>query len=393
MSGGTRSFEMGRRLVDAGHEVHVITTYRDASDRTDWYVTTEAGMVVHWLPLPYNNKMGVYERISAFLRFAFKSAIRAGNVDADLVFASSTPLTIAIPAVYASRKLGAPMVFEVRDLWPELPIAIGALKGSSSIWLARQLERFAYRNSSWIVALSPGMKDGIIAAGYPSERISVIPNGCDIELFRGSNKSETRFFELEYPQLLSRKRVCYAGTLGKINGVDYLVDVAAEAKAMGSDICFMAIGDGAEADRIRQLAIDRNVLNENFFMFAGVAKERMPSVLAATDLALSLFVDLPEMWANSANKFFDALASATPIAINYQGWQAEILLRHDAGVTLPSRDANLAAKIIIQRLSDDRWIKAAGENALSLAEGQFNRNYLAAELDAVLRRVGKVQPS
>ena len=184
MSGGTRSYEMAKRLVAAGHEVHVITTWRGASERRDWWVEDIDGIQVHWLPVPYSNAMGFARRLKAFFHFAARSARRAVTIGGDVVFATSTPLTIALPAVAAARKLKRPMVFEVRDLWPLLPIAIGALRSPVTIALARWLERFAYRNADRIVALSPGMAEGVVATGYDPARVHVIPNSCDLDLFQ-----------------------------------------------------------------------------------------------------------------------------------------------------------------------------------------------------------------
>ena len=148
MSGGTRSYEMARRLVSMGHEVTLVTSWRNPSHNSDWFVTYESGIKVFWLPIPYSNKMGYLRRLYSFFRFAFEASFKACSIDSDIVFATSTPLTIAIPAVLASRFRGIPMVFEVRDLWPEMPIAIKALTNPLLISLARKLEFWAYRNSS-----------------------------------------------------------------------------------------------------------------------------------------------------------------------------------------------------------------------------------------------------
>lgn len=132
MAGGTRSYEMARRLVAWGHEVHMITTDREGifDPKQKWYETDEAGIHVHWTPIPYSNKMSYGQRIKAFFAFSWRAARKAAKIGGDVVFATSTPLTIAIPGVYASKRLKIPMVFEVRDLWPELPIAIGSSKKS-----------------------------------------------------------------------------------------------------------------------------------------------------------------------------------------------------------------------------------------------------------------------
>ena len=183
MSGGTRSYEMARRLVSMGHEVTMITSWRSSHVGTHWFETDESGIKVLWLPVKYSNHMSYAARVRAFFRFAFGAARKAASLPADVVFATSTPLTIAFPGIFAAKALNVPMVFEVRDLWPELPIAIGALKNSMLKYAAVRLERFAYNNSSRIIALSPGMRDGVVRSGYSENRVTVIPNSADLELF------------------------------------------------------------------------------------------------------------------------------------------------------------------------------------------------------------------
>ena len=168
-------------------------------------------------------------RLTAFFEFAIRAARRARGIQGNVVFATSTPLTIAIPAVYAARRRRIPMVFEVRDLWPELPIAIGALKNPILRRAARMLERFSYSNSAAVVALSPGMAQGIVHAGYPREKIVVVPNASDLEFFQ-RNPSEGREFRRRMGIGEDKILVGYLGTLGRVNGVSYLVRLAAALK-------------------------------------------------------------------------------------------------------------------------------------------------------------------
>lgn len=385
MSGGTRSYEMARRLVAAGHEVHMVTSQRDGQfvNSGEWVETEEAGIRVHWTPVPYSNCMGYRERIRAFLAFAWRSARRAARLGGDVVFATSTPLTIALPAVYAARKNRIPMVFEVRDLWPELPIAVGALKGFLPVTGARWLERFAYRNAARIVALSPGMKDGVVAAGYPSERVSVIPNSSDLDLFDvGPEAGEA--VRQRYDWLGKRPLVVYAGTMGLINGVDYLARVAAVAQNIDPDVRFLVIGSGKQESQVRQVAQELGVFERNFFMLGNVPKREMPGWLSAASIATSLFVDLKEMWANSANKFFDALAAGRPIAINYGGWQADLIRETGAGLVLDPNDVEGAAEDLVRVVRNETWLRDAGAAARALARERFDRDKLAAQLEQVL---------
>lgn len=235
--GGTRSYEMARRLVGWGHQVDMITSQRAVQGSTArcWLVTEESGIHVHWLPVPYTNAMTYRDRILAFFKFAIGAARKAASLKGDVVFATSTPLTIALPGVYAARRLKIPMVFEVRDLWPELPIAVGALRGNLPILAARWLERWAYLNSAQIVALSLGMKAGIVQTGYPEEQVHVIPNSADLELF-DVPAEVGRQFRHRFEWLQDRPLVVYTGTLGKINGVDYLARMAAAVFERAPDV-------------------------------------------------------------------------------------------------------------------------------------------------------------
>jgi len=382
--GSTRSYEMARRLVAKGHQVIMITSdHLRKFNHKGWRVTQEAGIEVHWLSVPYSNHFSYPARIWAFLKFAIGASLRASRIPADVVFATSTPLTIALPGVFVAKRQQIPMVFEVRDLWPELPIAMGALKGPL-IPIANWLARLAYRNATRVVALSPDMAKGVEKWGYPANKITVIPNASDLDLFRNAQKAG-KIFRQSRKWLQNRPLVVYTGTIGRINGVDYLVNLAKETLKIDPEVRFLVAGEGAEEKKVRQLAQDVGVLNKNFYMMPPVPKEQMPAILGAATVATSLFIDLPEMWANSANKFFDALAAGTPVAINYKGWQAELLQRTGAGIVLDVKRISIAADQLLQFIHDEARLKKARQAARLLAETEFNRDHLALKLEQVLQ--------
>ncbi|MGH1480686.1 MAG: glycosyltransferase family 4 protein [Geminicoccales bacterium] len=388
--GGIRSYEMAKRLVAWGHDVHIITsdTTGAVTEKEGWTETDEDGIRVHWLPVPYHNSMGFAQRIKAFLRFAIASARKAASIDSDLVFATSTPLTIALPGVWAAKRKKRPMVFEVRDLWPEIPIAIGVLKSRPLIMVARWLERFSYKNSAAVIALSPGMRDGVVKAGYPSDQVKIISNACDLDLFDASAEA-AQAFRQQHEWLQDRPLVIYGGTFGFMNGVSYLAELAAKVWEINPEVRFAAIGGGAEKDKVQETATRLGVLNKNFFIIERVKKVEMPAIHRAADVVTSLFINLPEMQANSANKFFDGLASGTPVAINYGGWHADLLRKTGAGMLLDPEDHEVAARTLTSHLDDPAWLKAAGQNARKLAEDEFARDLLARQLETVLGDVVK----
>jgi glycosyltransferase involved in cell wall biosynthesis len=385
MMGGTRSYEMARRLVARGHEVHMVTTQREPGNGRvrGWRETEADGIRVHWLPVPYDNRMSYQERLRAFARFAWASAGRAAGLRADVVFATSTPLTIALPAVYAARKGRVPMVLEVRDLWPVVPIAVGALNSRASQAAARWLERFAYRHSTQIVALSPDMKTGISRAGYPPDRVTVIPNGCDVDLFDVGTQPG-RVVRQRYEWLGDRPLVVYTGALGLINGVSYLARVAAAVASLNPEVRFAVIGQGREEELVRRTAHELGVLGRTFFVLPSVPKTEIPAWLSAADIATSVVIDVPELWANCANKVFDAVAAGRPIAINHEGWLADLIREHHVGLVLPAHDLQRAAVELVRALGDPAWLARARAAARMLSRGRFCRDGLAERLEQVL---------
>lgn len=384
MSGGTRSYEMAKRLVAAGHEVHMITSWVKDTDNKDWFNEDIDGIKVHWYPNPYNNKMSFKQRIQAFFRFAYAAMKKVSSIPADIVFATSTPLTIAIPAVLGARKQKIPMVFEVRDLWPEVPIAMEILKKPYQIFLAQRLEKWAYKNSAHVVALSPGMKEGIVATGYPKSKVSVIPNSCDNLLFEVDDKKFKKFVQ-DNTWLPNGKVIIYTGTFGIVNDVGITIELAKELKKRNSDIKILLIGDGAEYEKVYQKALDENVLNHSLYIRRQVPKKEIPYYLKYASMASSFAIDLPAIQANSANKFFDALAAAKPILINYGGWQKDILEKNECGIVSWKKNIEETINDLESFLYDEERYKNACNNAKYLALNSFSRDLLFSKLENILR--------
>ncbi|MGI6783488.1 MAG: glycosyltransferase family 4 protein [Aminivibrio sp.] len=385
MSGGTRSFEMARRLVEWGHEVHMITSERAGllSPGQKWHKTEEAGIHVYWTSIPYSNKLSYSQRIKAFFSFSWRAARKAVEIGGDIVFATSTPLTIALPGVYASKRLKIPMVFEVRDLWPEVPIALGALKNPLTKYSARWLEQFAYKNSSRIIALAPGMKEHIVGKGYPAEKITVIPNGCDMELF-DVRKTAREAVRNKYDWLRDRPLVVYAGTLGMVNGVGFLVELAEATNCISPDIRFVVIGSGREEDIIRKYAEDKKVLDKNFFMLGRIPKAELPNWLSAATVCAILYNGPEIVWRDSVpNKFFDCIAAKKPFISNIRGWSQATGEKAGAGLILDMNNIQEAAKQLYDSLGDTKWLENASQAAKGLAK-EFDREKLAKNLEAVL---------
>lgn len=394
--GSTRSYEMAKRLVQAGHKVTLVTsdaffppTYKFKQFVTQLDID---GIELKVIRVTYSNRQSYFRRIFAFFHFALLAAAVAMRVrGVDLVFATSTPLTIMIPGIAVKWRRRIPMVFEVRDQWPAVPITLGILKNPLAVSLAKWMERTAYDQSAHIIALSPTTCDGIAAIGVSAKKISIVPNCSDVEMFRAPTARREHFFNT-HPHLRGKKIVAYAGTLGFANGVDYIVQLAARMKHKDPDIHFVVAGDGAKRKQLAAMARELRVYGENFWLLEPMPKTRIPSFLSAATVVCSTFIAKAAPWPNSANKVFDGMAAAKPIVINYCGWQKESLDATGAGLSLPPNDLEMAVKKLRTFLNDEVTLERAGKASGALAETQFNRNILAEKLRWTLEQAVKQRP-
>lgn len=369
--------EIAKRMVKAGHDVNMITTRRDSPGTSQRYsVSNIEGITVHRFSVPYANEMSFFSRLQAFLRFAWCAYKKAREIPADLVYATSTPLTVAIPGALAAHYHNIPFVLEVRDLWPAIPVEIGAIRSKIIIKLAEWLERWSYQKARHIIALSPGIKDAIMAKGVPDSKLTVIPNAADNTLF-----DDVKFPESEKWHLLRNKKyVIYAGAFGLVNRVSYLIEIAERLP----DVTFLLIGEGRELQNLKKLADEKSLRNKNVFIYDAAPKKEMLGLVKHAVVSASVFQDLPSIHTNSANKFFDSLAAGVPVMINYGGWQAELLNQTSAGIVVPPNEPDEAADILRNFLADKEEIKKAGQAAKKLALDKFDRDKLTLKLQSVL---------
>lgn len=389
--GGTRSYEFAKRLVREGHNVTMVTsTAFLPRHRTE----NVQGIVHYWvdgievlaIPSNYSNAYSAIKRMGAFATFALRSSVTTlRTTTPDVIFATSTPLTVALPALAARRRFKRNLVFEVRDLWPEVPIDLGKLRNRCLRRLAYALAAHVYARSKAVIALSPGMADGIVRLA-PESSIYVIPNAADLDLFGESTTQRDRDVVLDTLGAGDFPPQCpvavYCGTLGYANGTTWLLDLAERVQSLGSDVRFLIIGDGAERERLRSIAAERQLLNHRVVFAPPIAKKDVPAALSAASICFSVFADFDSLETTSPNKFFDALAAAKPVAINYGGWQAEMLRKSGAGVVL-DRHIEVAADQLLDFLRSADFA-TAGRRARELAESQFDRDTLYARWRDVL---------
>ncbi|MGC9364402.1 MAG: glycosyltransferase family 4 protein, partial [Fidelibacterota bacterium] len=293
---------------------------------------------------------------------------------ADIVYATSTPLTIGIPAVFCKMIKHIPFIFEVRDEWPRIPVEMGILKSKVLVAFLYGLEKCIYRNAAGIVALSPGMKKNILKYTNTDTPIIVAPNSADLTLFNPAINPQ----ELRHRLDLEGKFVLiHFGTIGHVNGLNFIVDISKKIEQY-SDIIFLIIGDGSERPELLNRIRRENISNVK--IIPPVSKMKLPYYVAIADVALVLFNNYPILENNSANKFFDSLSAGKPILLNYSGWQRRVVEDYNAGLGTDLWDMGQFEKNIHRLYNDPALRVKMGKNARMLAEKEFDRDKISLNI-------------
>jgi len=386
---GTRSYEMSRRLLQAGHQVTLVCGAYAHGDRVEQQAARVAsfdldGIRIVRIAEPYGNEMSFARRLLAFGRFARSATRVVSKLDANLVFATSTPLTVGIPGMKAAKRLGVPFVFEVRDLWPDLPIALGVLKNPLLVAYARRLERRIYHAAKQVIALAPGIKEGICRTGYPLEQVPVIPNSSDLELFKPTSErlTDNRFGS---PDDL---RLVFTGAHGLANGLDSVLDAAAELKRRGATgVRFVFIGEGGQRARLMERSSQAG-LNSLISWERPMPKQELAKILPQFDVGMMILKNVPSFYyGTSPNKFFDYIASGLPVLNNYPGWLADMIEEHQCGTVVPPDTPTAFADAVLWMRDHRNELPAMGQRARQLAEAQFSRDHLGDQLVHTLEAV------
>jgi glycosyltransferase involved in cell wall biosynthesis len=383
---GTRSYDFARHLVARGHRVTVVTGVYGASDLADLVLERRItrchvdGIDLRIINVRHDNKQAFWRRIAAFLGFMFLSTLEVLRVrDADVVFATSTPLTTGVPGTLARWLRGVPFVFEVRDIWPETAVQVGALKNPVLRWAASAAERIFYRAASRIVAVSHRMGERIRRGlGPAGDKVTVIHLGTDVPHFSGAAPD----LAWRRAHALDGKFVAvYAGAHGRVNALGWVLKAAALVKD-DPTVRFVFIGDGAlkaplmaESDRLKL---------DNVLWLEAVAKDSLAGILRACDLGLMTLENIPIFETVCPNKFMDYLAAGLPVLVNFDGETAAICREEGCGVVVPPDDPDAMAAAIRDLASDPARRREMSARGQALAAARFDRRRLAGELEAVL---------
>ncbi|MCA9728097.1 MAG: glycosyltransferase family 4 protein, partial [Candidatus Eisenbacteria bacterium] len=351
-AGASRHYQFARAWTEAGHEVELLTG--NVNYKTGASIPCDFGRTYSLEDHPEGFRI---RRLWCFSRFrgSFRKrllffgtfAANAGAVGTfvrkpDIVFASSTPLTVGVPGAYLARRFRVPFVFELRDLWPEAAVAAGVMRSAAWEARTRRLAADLYRRADHLVAVTEGIRDGILSYGVPPEKVTLVPNGVDHwmvpESFRDHNP---------LAQFAGRFVCLYVGAHGIWNDLGTLVDAAA---AMRDDpsVAFVFVGDGDHRPVLERRAREEKLSNVHFL--GALPKQDAFAAICHADVGLIAASAHEHNRQTLPNKIFDYMAAAVPVVVAAgEGEMAELLRLSGGGFLTPAGDGPALAREI-QRL-------------------------------------------
>lgn len=386
--GITRSYWISQELLARGYQITMLA-HRNVSlnlrESPPLIERVEVdGIEVVYVRNKYSNSMGVVSRLFSFLRFVFFSviyALRERNVG--MVIATSTPLTVAIPTLFRKWFRGTPFIFEVRDLWPEVPIQMGAITNSILIRILRWFESVVYKNARHVVALSPGMHDGVVKY-IPEERTSMIPNMSKKDVFKPGEPEERLMKEYGFRDV--RLRVIYFGTLGLANAIPYILDsIKSLNKTHKDEVEFLFFGHGKYFNEIQELATTEQ--GNNVKLYDRVPLVDLAGILNLCDLSLVTFTNFPILYTNSPNKLFDSISAGLPVVVNSPGWTKDLVDRKDCGYYVDPDNPTELVELYKKLITDKSEIVFKGQNARKLAENEFDKSILCKKFVDIIDQI------
>ena len=391
-----RASELSRHWARMGHEATVLTGFpnhptgvvpeewQSRFRRLHYTETVDGVRVVRtWLwPLP-NRK--AHERIRNYASFCISAALSGLALSKpDVVIATSPQLLCALAGWWLAFWKRVPFVFEVRDLWPESLVAVGA--ASAGTLLHRTLGAiagFLYRHADRIVVVTPAFKDHLIRYwNVPAAKISIVENGVETDLFRFDPAAAEVRKQL---QLKGRFLICYIGTMGNAHGLETLIAAAEELQTASPSAMFLLIGEGAEKERIVQLAAAHGLDNIQFF--GQQPRERIPAYVSAADLCLVMLKKTELFKTVIPTKLLEYMACERPVIVAVDGQARQIVEEAGAGVFVEPEDSKALVKAILGLAEDSEQRRQMGVSGRQYIINKHSREKTARDYIAVLEEL------
>lgn len=297
----------------------------------------------------------------------------------DVVIATSPQLLVGVAGAWLSRAFRCPFVLEVRDLWPDSIVAVGALReGHPVVRGLHGVEESLYRRADHIVVVTESFREILAQRGVPPDKLSFVPNGVDRDLFVPGPPPDPD----PYP---GRFVVCFAGTVGMAHGLGTVLDAARLAKQEMPEVLFLVVGDGAERKELEARAVREGLDNVSFT--GRVPRERVPELLRRAEISLVMLKDDPLFRTVLPSKLFESMGCARPMLLGVDGEARRLVERAEAGLYFVPSDPRALLDGIRALAADPARRDRMGRAGHHVATTEFDRGVLAHRYADILRKV------
>jgi glycosyltransferase involved in cell wall biosynthesis len=386
----SRTYEHCKQWVKLGHDVTVVTcapnhprgkVYPGYSNR--WFQGEERDgikVVRLWTYVTANE--GFVKRTLNYVSYMVAAIVASPFLSrADVVLSTSPQFFNGLAGYFVSRLKHASWVLEIRDLWPESIVVVGAIKNKWLIRVLEYLEMFAYRKADAIVPVTEGFKRYMVNKGIPAEKIEVVKNGVDLDFYKVTEGANPVAHELK----LNGKFVSsYFGTHGMAHHLETVLEAAALLRER-KDILFLLVGDGAERQKL--LAMRETRALDNVMMLDQQPKQRMPFLWQCSNVSMVLLKksNLFEMVIPS--KIFESMAMQKPVILGVEGESREIIETARSGLCIEPQNAAALARCVAELADKPELCKELGQNGRGYVTEYYDRRVLAAKYEHVMVRL------
>ena len=389
----SRTHENTKRWVRAGHKVTVITCAPNhpngilypGYENKNYQWDEKDGIRILRVKTYLSANKGVKKRTLNYVSYMLSAIVQCWRVmDVDIVISTSPQFFCGMAGLVVSQINRCPWVLEIRDLWPESIIAVGALKDRRVINLLEGIESFLYRRANHIVALTNAFKRHIMGRGINDKKISVITNGADLEQYRPGEKNNS-FREIH--SLNGKFIASYVGTHGMAHALETVLQAAKQLENQ-LQVQFMLVGDGAERENLIRRKDEMGL--ENVLMLPQQKKEVVPEILSASDACMVLLRKTDLFKTVIPSKIFEAMAMERPIVLGVQGESADIVREAGCGICIEPENSRQLADAVLGLSGDPQRVEALGKNGGGFVRSKYNRDDLAMTYLDVLKGVSPI---
>jgi glycosyltransferase involved in cell wall biosynthesis len=336
-----------------------------------------------WLATLPNRK--TWERFLNYTSFAISSALRGSFLSSpDVVIATSPQLLQGLAGLWIAKQRGVPLVFEVRDLWPEsLTLNSNSRLNRLVSAILSKISVFLYRHCDHIVVVTPAFKKYLVEHyGIAAEKISIVMNGVEPDVFTPSGETDSVVEEF---QLSGRFVVSFIGVLGNAHGLKSVAQAAARLQEIAPKVLFLLVGEGADKSNVRSLAEAMGL--KNLLILDQQPRNKIPALIRASSACMVPLKKSEIFKTVIPTKMLEFMACGRPVILGVEGQARELVEKADCGVCVPPEDSAALAGAIEQLYSDAKLRERLGRNGRNYVVRYLTREQTAKDYLEILQRV------